>query len=35
MRKGAWIFIGLLVAVVVLLALVQLAGLVMGPGFDP
>ncbi len=35
MRKGAWIIVGLIVAAVVLLALVQFLGLVMGPGFDP
>ena len=35
MRKGAWIIVGLILAAVVLLALVNLLGLVMGPGFDP
>jgi len=35
MSRGVWIFIGLLVLAFALLALVQLAGLVMGPGFDP
>ncbi len=35
MRKGAWIIVGLILAAVVLLALVQLLGLVTGPGFDP
>ena len=35
MRRGAWILVGLIVAAVVILALVQFLGLVMGPGFDP
>ena len=35
MRKGAWIIIGLIILGVVLVAAVNLLGLVMGPGFDP
>ena len=35
MRKGFWIIVGLIVLAVVVLAVVQFFGLVMGPGFDP
>jgi len=35
MRKGFWILIGLIVLAVVVLAVINFLGLVMGPGFDP
>ena len=35
MRKGFWIFVGLLFLGIAFLALFSFLGLVMGPGFDP
>ncbi len=35
MRKGIWIVVGLIVLAIIVLALVNFLGLVMGPGFDP